>query len=125
MLAMILLAGLIGPGQMSDCPGWTVLPRGDVVCDTGGAGILAQRPGHEPTIRLYESYEDVLPGWRFDQGFSRALVLDEDQRLHGPAPHDGDCKDALWLVVRDAIDVLSGRDLRIKPTLQRAAEACE
>lgn len=36
-----------------------------------------------------------------------------------------DCNDALWTVVRDAIDVLSGRYIRIKPTLQRALDACE
>jgi hypothetical protein len=65
--------------------------------------------------------------WSLDKGISwDPLTPHEDQRDLGEHTRDArSCHDALWLVVRDAIDVLSGRDLRIKATLQRAAEACE
>ena len=100
MLLALFLAGSLTVGQTSNCPEWSVLPSGDVICWT-----------------------------RIDPGFIRAgdyvAIPDQIDRPLQKPPLS--CADSLWKVIRESIDVLAGVKVRqgVVPTLRAAAEACE
>lgn len=96
MLALLLLASLAA-GQTSDCPNFTVLPNGDVLCDTGGAGVLMQRPGHELTIRSQVAQ-------LIDSG---PLVISKRSAVPVEQLADPFSRDLLWIGFGASADLLS------------------